>query len=480
MPNNIYAQTLETIGNQRNVFEAPQIKLNHSVYGVAINTDTNKIYLSTAKSVTVIDGKSGNVTDIHAGAFPTSFRVVYVPTFIAVNPNTNTIYVAHYGLNYIRVIDGYTNTNVTDIRVPYTPTSIAVNPNTNTIYVANSGSNYVTGIVGNNDTDLTNISAGKFPTSIAVNPNTNTIYVANSGSDSVSVINGTNDTNLTDIHLAYTPTSIAVNPNTNTIYVANQFSNNVSVINGTNDTNLTDIHLAYTPTSIAVNPNTNTIYVANSGSDFVSVINGNNNKVIGDIHVGAFPTLAVNPNAYTMYPTLAVNPNANTIYVAHYGFDRVTVIDASINKVAAGVTFDINPINSGHIVCDKIESPTNQYLYVGFGITCAAQPNKGFEFSSWNENLGHNSTRSIMTSNSTGSPLKAFLDILGIKTDDPAATFNVTQFGSFTANFKALPPPVPPEFWVPLFTIIASTDSWLVYSKYHRRYKIKVSRKKSK
>ena len=85
-----------------------------------------------------------------------------------------------------------------------------------------------------------------------------------------------------------------------------------------------------------------------------------------------------------------------------------------------------------------------------------------------------------MTSNSTGSPLKAFLDILGIKTDDPGATFNVTQFGSFTANFKALPPPVPPEFWVPLFTIIASTDSWLVYSKYHRRYKIKVSRKKSK
>ena len=38
-----------------------------------------------------------------------------------------------------------------------------------------------------------------------------------------------------------------------------------------------------------------------------------------------------------------------------------------------------------------------------------------------------------------------------------AATFDVNRFGTFTANFKAVPPPVPPEYWVPLYGIIVST-----------------------
>jgi hypothetical protein len=47
--------------------------------------------------------------------------------------------------------------------------------------------------------------------------------------------------------------------------------------------------------------------------------------------------------------------------------------------------------------------------------------------------------------------------------DKPEAKLNITKFGSFTANFKALPPPIPPEYVATLFTVVitALVGSWL-------------------
>jgi uncharacterized membrane protein len=44
-----------------------------------------------------------------------------------------------------------------------------------------------------------------------------------------------------------------------------------------------------------------------------------------------------------------------------------------------------------------------------------------------------------------------------MKPNDTSATFDINRFGTFTANFKAVPPPVPPEYWIPLYGIIVST-----------------------
>ncbi|MFZ0223739.1 MAG: hypothetical protein WAM42_18810, partial [Candidatus Nitrosopolaris sp.] len=201
------------------------------------------------------------------------------------------------------------------------------------------------------------------------------------------------------------------------------------------------------PSAIAVNPITNKIYVVNSNSDTVSVIDGNTNKEETEIHVGKTPE------------AIAVNPNENTIYVANSGLGgSVTVIDGHTNKMSAGVRFNINPTDSGQIICNKnIEAPTNQFLYVGLETQCTALPNKGFEFANWVENSGHNSTKMINVSTVSDSPLNSFLDIFGLKPNDPAATLYVTQFGIFTAHFKALPLPIPPTYWIPLYGVIVSS-----------------------
>jgi YVTN family beta-propeller protein len=142
------------------------------------------------------------------------------------------------------------------------------------------------------------------------------------------------------------------------------------------------------------------------------------------------------------------------VYVANYGSNTTSVIDGSTDRVVAGVTFNIIPANSGHILCNNQEFPLELYVYVRFGTKCIAQANKGFVFSSWTENLGHMSSQTVNISSTDSGSLfntliNPFLDIR-----DSGAVFTVKQHGKFTANFQE--PPVPPEYWASLFTVVAT------------------------
>jgi hypothetical protein len=131
--------------------------------------------------------------------------------------------------------------------------------------------------------------------------------------------------------------------------------------------------------------------------------------------VGIFPSSIV---VSTVYPSI--------IYVLNIPFTwfhipmTISVIDGSIDKVTAGITFNVHPANSGGIICNNREYPTNTYLYVANGTECIASPAKGFEFSSWVENLPKNSNISLPSS--------------GNLTDN--------RYGTFIVNFKPLPPPI--------------------------------------
>src|SRR6266516_6167322 len=53
--------------------------------------------------------------------------------------------------------------------------------------------------------------------------------------------------------------------------------------------------------------------------------------------------------------SLDINLDTNTVYVANSGSAGISVIDGVPNKVVARVTFNINPADSGHIICNKID-----------------------------------------------------------------------------------------------------------------------------
>jgi hypothetical protein len=94
---------------------------------------------------------------------------------------------------------------------------------------------------------------------------------------------------------------------------------------------------------------------------------------------------------------------------------------------------------------------------VDFRSQCEAQATKGFQFSSWTENLGGNSSTIINPSKVSNVPLSTLLSALGILSKDASANLTVTKFGNFTANFERVPPPIPPEYWIQLYGIIVSS-----------------------
>ena len=259
-----------------------------------------------------------------------------------------------------------------------------------------------------------NIAYDKFSKNYAEDTFMNKIYVANSGSRSVSVINNITDTKPHDIPVGKWPSAIAINPSNNMIYVVNRLNNTVSVINGTTDKKEThDIPVGKWPSAIAINPSNNMIYVVNRLNNTVSVINGTTDKKEAhDIPVGREPW------------AIAIDEDTNMIYVTNRGnamlssTGSVSVIDGSSDKVAAGIIFNTNPINSVKIICNNKQYPTNIYLYVDAGTNCTAQPDKDFLFNTWVESPPSNRNSSIpLQSNSSGN-------------------LTVNRYGTFTVNSK--------------------------------------------
>ena len=227
---------------------------------------------------------------------------------------------------------------------------------------------------------------------------------------------------------------IEIYTSTDATYAANFRSNTVSVIDSDTNTVIKNVTVGAYPFSIT--SSMNAVYVANGESNTVSVINPANNTVIKNIEVGANPS--------------SIYGFGDTVYVANSGSDSVSVINPVTNEVVAGVTFDINPFVGGQIICNGLDAPINRYFFVSSGTECIATPNNGYEFASWVETFDGNSTRTINASTPADSPLAA----LDTFSNDPAASLTVNRFGNFTAYFKALPPPVPAQYWASLFTVV--------------------------
>lgn len=250
------------------------------------------------------------------------------------------------------------------------------------------------------------------------------------------------------------------------MYVANSHSDNVSVISPDNYTEIhEDIPVGKWPAAIGVDDVTNTVYVANSGSDTISVISGNNHTKIGeDIPVGYAPN------------AIGVDSSTNTVYVTNSGNDSISVIDGISNKVVAGVKFNVYPFNSGYVECDKLASPTAQYIYVWSGTECKAKANDGFKFFNWIKNLDQNSSTIIKQVPVSTNPLKPIFDLFTNESEkNEAAALNITEFGTFTANFKEVPSPIPKEIWLSLFAIslsviIPSILKWYIGRRQRREF----------
>src|SRR5216683_689259 len=163
------------------------------------------------------------------------------------------------------------------IRVGRFPVGVAVNPRTDTIYVANANSGTVSVISGRTNTVTATIHlGGRFPVGVAANARTNTIYVTRAGKivarKTVSVISGRTNMVVATVRVGYPAAfGVAANPRTNTIYVANGGDETV-VISGRTNTVAARVRTGSCSVGVATDPRTNTSFVTNACSNTVSVL----------------------------------------------------------------------------------------------------------------------------------------------------------------------------------------------------------------
>jgi DNA-binding beta-propeller fold protein YncE len=304
---------------------------------------------------------------------PREVTVGQYPSSVATNPKTGTVYVARFGANTpkgkISVIDA-SNCNAmraagcqhlkTLALSAGQPHQVAVNPVTDTIYVALATAH------GHDVVDVFNgatcnatraagchqkprelkvgTSGGRLGNSslyLAVNPKTNTLYVTNviqttGAGHTVYVLNGAT-CDATDhagcgqtpatITVGRDPSASAIDPGTNTIYVTNHaggdYPATVSVIDGAtcDATHHGGCHHRPPTTSVgfgaidlAVDPSRHRIYTANLHDTSVSVIDG---ATCNARHHGGCQK-APATDAVGDYPeAIAADPGAGTAYVVN-------------------------------------------------------------------------------------------------------------------------------------------------------------------
>ena len=348
--------------------------------GLAADPAVRTTYVTIgADAVAMVN--TSNCNAFHPGgcrATPPTVTVGTSPDAVAVDPATDTVYVANYGgsSGTVSVFDDRTcnATNqtgcatVSTLQVPTgNPDAVAVNPRTDTIYVAtitsNGGPNLISVFNGGTcnatvrtgcasqipATIATGDDGGGYSTqSVAVDPLTNTIYATSvtTGNpflgDTVFVINGTTcdaaETNgcseppaTVDVGSNATfgdanPFGIAIDQATDTIYTANiangEGPGTVSVIDGAicngQDTNGCGQTPATAPAgfgtaSIDVDQLTNQIYAANIEDTSVTTINGNTCNGTNATSCDDTQTQAKVGD----YPSaISIDPAVDTAYVA--------------------------------------------------------------------------------------------------------------------------------------------------------------------
>lgn len=296
------------------------IPIGSHAYGVAVNEQTNKVYVADPDGfVKVIDGNQNTIIQ--------SIGVGAEPWGIAINPNTNKVYVANNASGDISVIDGDTDSIVNTIPVGINPRVVSVNPDTNMVYVG-SWEPKVYIINGNTDMLVHTIEAplGSI-NGIAINPTTNRLYVAEA-TGWVSVFDAGNYSFIEQIPVGQNPYSLAINPANNRIYVTREAVNNLAVIDGNTSTIISSFSTGQHPRGIGINVAKNRLYVANAGENFVSVIDATTGDRLADVAVDNRSS----PDPFY----IAFNASTNKIYASTWRYGSLSVIEENLSTIPVG------------------------------------------------------------------------------------------------------------------------------------------------
>ncbi|MEW6089007.1 MAG: fibronectin type III domain-containing protein [bacterium] len=294
------------------------------------NTIANSV--ANTSRVLAIDSQTYGSISIDAGDSPKG---------IAVNNNTNRVYITNYNSNTVTVIDSDTssisfNQAIGTISVGNNPYDIAVNVNTNIIYVTNTSDNTVSIIDGSSNLVIAAINVGLYPRDIEVNSATNEVYVANYGGGYISVINPDMGNQVSNIFVTgIKPQGMYVDSVSNKIYLGVMETNpdpqvkvyNILVIDGGTKSVTGNIANTGISNDIVLNAPANRIYSASD--DKIVVIDSNSLGIMQNININnsVITSVAIYPEAGRLYAAVKNSDNSETLYVLNSINDSYDIIN---------------------------------------------------------------------------------------------------------------------------------------------------------
>ncbi|TRZ51085.1 MAG: YncE family protein [Dehalococcoidia bacterium] len=250
------------------------ITLEAEVIGLTINPQTNSIYAVVyGENVSVIDGATNQVVS----ELPETIHDSAPGVGIAVNPVTNLVYIedrtATMGYyDRVDVYSGETNSLVTSLNITESSThsyieelGLAVNPKINRIYVTWSGDNTLHMFDGNTHEFMESVSPSSFSEELMVNPYTNYVYVGDVVLDGETLGEVTSD---------YQGDLKAIDPVNNLLYTTDYRT--LYVLDGTTHDVLTSLEVDWGVSSysdpVAVNCETGKVYVVDTSENQIPVV----------------------------------------------------------------------------------------------------------------------------------------------------------------------------------------------------------------
>ncbi|HET7012497.1 MAG TPA: YncE family protein [Streptosporangiaceae bacterium] len=276
---------------------------------VNYNQSSGEIYVGGQNKSGQWGVEAINGTTYKPTAFiPTGGRFPYG---IAVNPGTNTIYVANDDTSTLSVINGSTNKLTATIHVARTAFSVDVD--------RRDGKVYVTGLAGDISiiSSATNkivgtIHLGRTINHAALNQVTGLLYATGEQSPGhpgvIFVVNVRTRKIIARIKPGggSRPYAVAVNPRTNTVYVTsnpNPGHWGVIVINGATNQVTTEISTSLYPGFLSLNPRNNLVYVitGTAENNAIMEIDGRDNELISTLSIDTFDSIFTGVNAPARY-----------------------------------------------------------------------------------------------------------------------------------------------------------------------------------
>jgi len=309
---------------------------------IAVNEVTDRVYVGVEGGLIVIDGETNEVVAEIPLEFDPNSRCP-----LAINSQTNRIFVGGWSQARICVIDGDTNRAVGEIpEMILSSEGIAVNPITNFVYIADPHAIRCEAdrVAVYDGETLGLVASVAIPGSdecpyvesvfVAVNPATNRIYAIWTGDYAIYVINGDTHRIVDTVELSslFLSDGVMVNSFTNYVYTCKPILNeyyeehfpNV-VLDGTTWEELSE----YEGEIEAVDPLHNLLYTRKGNTLYV--LDGTTHEILTSLGLG-------------YWPILAANPRTGRIYLAHG--NQVSVFQFRTKEKSSTISCSVTPLTA--------------------------------------------------------------------------------------------------------------------------------------